>query len=242
MKYQQLTAAAITALSSAAIVSAAPRPLTARDGDILGGVLGGSKSGQATYYTTNGVQDGTCSFSGYTLPAGIFGAALSDSNWNNAASCGACVQVHAPGGKSTKAMIVDQCPGCGENHLDLFPDAFQDLAALSVGVLDVQWDIIPCDIDSPLSLKAKDGSSQWWFSMQVVNANLPVKALEVSTDGGKTWQQTTRTSYNYFEKDGGFGSSNIDVRVTSESGEKLIVQNANPASNAATTATANFKA
>ncbi|KAJ9268397.1 CAZyme family CBM63 [Paecilomyces variotii] len=230
---------AAAALSSASIVSAAPAALPSA-GDLLGGVLGGINSGQATYYTTNGVQDGTCSFSGYTLPSSLFGTALSNSNWNNGANCGACAQVSAPGGKSIKAMIVDQCPGCGENHLDLFPDAFSELAALSVGVLDVQWNIVPCGIDSPLSLKAKDGSSQYWFSMQVVNSNLPIKALEVSTDGGNTWQETTRTYYNFFEKDGGFGSETVDVRVTSLTGDKLVVQNVNSGSNAATTATSNF--
>ena len=41
-----------------------------------------SLSGQATFYGGN-VQGGTCSFSTYTLPAGLYGTALSDSNWAN---------------------------------------------------------------------------------------------------------------------------------------------------------------
>jgi hypothetical protein len=50
------------------------------------------------------VQGGTCSFSTYTLPAGLYGTAFSGQAWNNAANCGGCVKVsHA--GKSVTAMV-----------------------------------------------------------------------------------------------------------------------------------------
>lgn len=102
------------------------------------------------------------------------------------------------------------------------------------------WDYVECGISSPISLKAKDGSSQYWFSMQVVNSNLPVTSLEVSTDGGKTWQATTRTYYNFFEKDGGFGTETVDVRITSETGSTLVIEGASCSSSASTTGSSNF--
>jgi hypothetical protein len=52
-----------------------------------------------------------CSFTGYTIPAGIFGTALSDSNWDTANNCGVCVSVTGPDGNKVIAMVVDQCPG-----------------------------------------------------------------------------------------------------------------------------------
>lgn len=61
-------------------------------------------SGQATYYGGN-VAGGACSFSTYTLPSGIFGTALSDSNWDTSANCGACVSVTGPSGNSITAMV-----------------------------------------------------------------------------------------------------------------------------------------
>jgi len=61
-------------------------------------------SGQATYYGGN-VAGGTCSFSTYTLPASIYGTALSDSNWDDAENCGACVRVTGPDGNSITAMV-----------------------------------------------------------------------------------------------------------------------------------------
>lgn len=60
--------------------------------------------GEATYY--NGiVADGTCSFSGYTLPSSIFGTALSVDMWDHAAKCGACVAITGPNGNTIKAMV-----------------------------------------------------------------------------------------------------------------------------------------
>ena len=74
-----------------------------------------SNSGQATFYTGN-VAGGTCSFSTYTLPAGLYGTALSSSNWDNAANCGACVSVTGPGGNSVTAMVCLFCPSSEVFH------------------------------------------------------------------------------------------------------------------------------
>ncbi|KAF9894047.1 hypothetical protein FE257_009020 [Aspergillus nanangensis] len=200
---------------------------------------GESYSGEATYFTGD-VAVGACSFSGYTLPSSVFGTALSGAQWSDAAECGACVQVTGPSGNSIKAMIVDECPECAANHLDLFQNAFGELAATSEGVIDIEWSYVTCGIESPLSLKNKEGTSEYWFSMQVVNANERVVSLEVSTDGGNTWQETTRTAYNYFENDSGFGTDSVDVRVTSKSGKVVRVENVGCASGEQVTASANF--
>lgn len=95
-------------------------------------------------------------------------------------------------------------------------------------------------MDGPLELKNKDGTSQYWFSMQVVNANEPVTKLEVSTDGGSSWQATERTYYNYFEKKAGFGTEKVDVRVTGESGKTVVVKSVGCESKAVVTAASNL--
>lgn len=60
-------------------------------------------SGQATFYGGN-TQGGMCSFSTYTLPSGVYGTALGDSNWDGSEACGRCVKVNY-GGKSLTAMV-----------------------------------------------------------------------------------------------------------------------------------------
>ncbi|RMY96989.1 hypothetical protein D0864_04956 [Hortaea werneckii] len=215
-------AAALMALASTAFAAITPgmtldeRSLAKR-----------SLSGEATFYGGN-VQGGTCSFSTYELPEGLYGTALSDSNWNNAYNCGGCVRVNH-GGKSVTAMIVDQCPGCGDNHLDLFPDAFKALEDPSVGVMDITWDYVSCPTDiipvsEPLSIHMKSGVSQYWFSAQVVGARRRTAKLEVSTDQGNTWQEAKRTTYNFFEISSGVGASSAWIRATSHVGTTVVVK------------------
>lgn len=76
--------------------------------------------------------------------------------------------------------------------------------------------------------------------MQVVNSNRAVSKLEVSTDSGKTWKATTRTNYNFFENSSGFGTSTVDVRVTSASGGTITVSKVSVASDSKATAASNF--
>lgn len=76
--------------------------------------------------------------------------------------------------------------------------------------------------------------------MQVVNSNIAVSKLEVSTDGGNTWQATTRKEYNYFEKSEGFGVDSVDVRITAVDGRSIVVKGASVASESSTTADGNF--
>ncbi|BCS29837.1 putative extracellular cellulase CelA/allergen Asp F7-like [Aspergillus puulaauensis] len=196
-------------------------------------------SGKATFYGGN-LSGGACSFSDYTIPSHLFGTAFSGKAWDNAAECGACVSVTGPSGNSIKAMIVDECPECASSDLDLFESAFTELGSASTGILPVSWTFTPCSITSPLILKNKEGTSAYWFSMQVVNANEAVASLEVSTDNGSTWQKTTRSEYNFFENDSGFGSESVDVRVTGASGSSVVVKNVGVSSGKSVTAVENL--
>lgn len=91
-----------------------------------------------------------------------------------------------------------------------------------------------------MKLKNKEGTSAYWFSMQVVNANEAVTALEVSIDGGSSWKSTTRTSYNFFENSAGFGTSTVDVRITGASGKTVVVKDVGVSSGFEVTAVSNL--
>ncbi|KAI1428281.1 carbohydrate-binding module family 63 protein [Xylaria sp. FL1777] len=195
-------------------------------------------TGKSTFYGGN-LNGGTCSFTTYTLPSGIYGTAFSGSAWDSAEHCGACLEVTA-NGKSITVMIVDECPECDEGHLDLFQNAFQVLSPSSTDILSTSYTFVECPISSPLILHNKSGTSAYWFSMQVVNANEAVSKLEVSTDGGSTWKSTTRQNYNFFENSSGFGTDTVTVRVTSESGSTVVVKNVSVASDSQVTAGSNF--
>ena len=97
-----------------------------------------------------------------------------------------------------------------------------------------------CPITSPLELHVKQGASQDWFSMQVVNANRAVTKLEVSTDGGATWQNTQRQDYNFFQSASGFKAGTVDVRVTGSGGKQIVVKGVAVTGNNRITASGNL--
>jgi expansin (peptidoglycan-binding protein) len=119
-------------------------------------------------------------------------------------------------------------------------NAFAELGDPGVGIIPTSYTFVPCGITSPLILHNKSGTSPYWFSMQVINANEPVENLEVSTDGGATWQPTSRQPYNFFENSSGFMTDAVDVRVTSSMGKVVRVNGVSVASDLETPAEANF--
>lgn len=217
----------------------APAPASPAPASPVSAAKAATISGKSTFYGGN-LSGGTCSFTGYTLPAGLYGTAFSGSAWASSGNCGGCVRVTGPNGNQITAMIVDKCPECDEGHLDLFQNGFEKLGTLSAGIISTSYTFVECGITSPIVLKNKSGTSQWWFSMQVMNANERVSKLEVSTDGGRTWAGTNRQDYNFFEQPSGFGTSAVDVRVTSVSGKTIVAKNVKVASDSQTTASSNF--
>ena len=141
-------------------------------------------------------------------------------------------------------MIVDSCTSCENNRLNLFNDAFQRIAGGTGRILDVEFDVVSCGINEPIMVRNKVGTSRWFFSLQVLNANLPITALHVSTDGGQTWEETARREYNYFERaagkgGGGFNADRTMVRITCSNGRGIILPEVSAAENAQTRAPTN---
>jgi expansin (peptidoglycan-binding protein) len=129
------------------------------------------------------------------------------------------------------------------NHLDLFQNAFTELADVSKGIINVNWEWTKCPIDSPLQAHMKSGVSPFWFSVQIVNANKVsshrpwslvwiaksrqrIADVQYSTDGGKTWKGgLTRQPYNFFQLSSGTGTNTVDVRAESVDGDRVIIKN-----------------
>ena len=111
------------------------------------------------------------------------------------------------------------------------------------GVDGIEWDFVKCPIakSSPLWIHMHGGASQYWFAATVENATRRTKKLELSSDGGKTWQVATRSEkYNMFELDGTLPSTSAWVRVTSQIGTVVTVKNVALVSDQMTKATTNY--
>ncbi|TFK82180.1 hypothetical protein K466DRAFT_603890 [Polyporus arcularius HHB13444] len=91
--------------------------------------------GDATYYYPNGGY-GAC---GAPLQNTDFIVALSADQYAGGANCWRHIGVNYQG-QWVDATIGDLCPGCSSGSIDLSPSAFQQLASLDAGRIQVSWD------------------------------------------------------------------------------------------------------
>jgi expansin len=110
------------------------------------------------------------------------------------------------------------------------------------GIPVIEWEWITCPFaeTTPLVIHMHSGSSKYWFAATVENARFRTAKLEVSSDGGNTWQQTTRELYNFFVLDGVLPSDTATVRVTSVTGSQVVIENVDAGAGQDTSATENY--
>ncbi|KAF9928352.1 hypothetical protein FBU30_002433 [Linnemannia zychae] len=95
----------------------------------------GQFSGKGTWFTDS---TGSC---GVPFDTNDMIVAMNAAQMGGTAQCGKTVKI-SYGGKTTTAKVVDTCPSqyCSSGSLDLSQAAFQELAPLSVGVIDITWE------------------------------------------------------------------------------------------------------
>ncbi|KAL8372286.1 hypothetical protein RB595_001869 [Gaeumannomyces hyphopodioides] len=78
------------------------------------------------------------------MPHGLFDAKTPGGNPNKNPLCGKKLKVKGPGGKGeVVVVVVDRCPACKGNSLDLSPPAFAALADLGVGrIKGASWTML----------------------------------------------------------------------------------------------------
>lgn len=182
----------------------------------LGGQIqpGTTYKGVATWYDTDG--DGACLFGPST---DVMTAAMNTRDYEESKACGAYVRVRAANGASVTVRITNLCPGdCLPGQLDLSPQAFAKLAAPVTGRISITWTLVSPAAANPISIRYKDGSSQYWCGIQVIGHRNPVARLEVRTSSG--WVRLARTGYNYFLSEKGTGCGGA-LRISDIYGERV---------------------
>lgn len=184
-------------------------------GDVLFGEV---HSGVGTYY---GEADGggNCLFD--PTPNNLMVAAMNETDYNNAALCGAYVQATGPKG-TVVVRIVDRCPArdCNKGHIDFSPQAFAEIADLPQGRVEITWQLISPVITTPIQYHFKDGSNQWWTAVQIRNHRNPITKFEYWN--GSNWIDVQRVEYNYFIKTNGMGPGPYTFRVTDYFGNTIV--------------------
>lgn len=173
------------------------------------------RSGEGTYYDADG--SGNCSFP--PSPGDLMVAAMNETDYMGSAPCGACAHVVGPSGEVT-VRIVDRCPECAPGDIDMSPQAFERVAALSAGRVDITWRYVPCEVTGPVAYHFKEGSNPWWTAVQVRNHRHAVARFEYLGDDG-AYHEVPRLEYNYFVEAGGMGDGPYAFRITDVYGHVL---------------------
>ncbi|KAF9451015.1 hypothetical protein P691DRAFT_757705 [Macrolepiota fuliginosa MF-IS2] len=91
--------------------------------------------GDATYYYPG---LGAC---GHTNKGSDLVAALPTAKYGHGDHCGKKIGIHY-GGKYVQATVVDLCPGCAPNDIDVSPSTFSHLANKALGRIKVDWQFL----------------------------------------------------------------------------------------------------
>lgn len=177
---------------------------------------GTEHTGQATYYN-GGITSGHASLA--PVPDGIFVTAINSTDYNSAMLAGAYLHVVAENGNTVDVYVTDSS-GQGEGHLDLNTYAFEEIAALSVGRLDITWTIAPFPTEDPMQFLFSSDSSSSWFSMQIRYHVYPIYSVEILQSDG-TYKTLKRRSDNYFTCSGA-GKGPFTFRITDIYGQVVI--------------------
>jgi expansin (peptidoglycan-binding protein) len=187
------------------------------DGVTPGGSCGeppADVSGEGTYYAADGT--GNCGFD--ASPSDLMVAAMNSVDYNNAAWCGACLEVTGPMGTAV-VRVVDQCPECKHGDLDLSPEAFGMLSPLAAGRIAITWHEVACNVTGPIDYHFKDGANAYWTAIQIRNHRYPIASVEAQVSGA--WHAISRVDYNYFVEESGLGPGPYMFRVTDTHGHAL---------------------
>ncbi|KYF65142.1 hypothetical protein BE11_30755 [Sorangium cellulosum] len=218
---------------------------TGGGGAVSCGYPAATENGSITFYTLDmGSTEVNCSYqitgrnpdivAHVPFGGGQYFAAMNTQDYDDAAMCGACVEVSRDDGRKVQAMVVDQCPiatnpKCVRGHIDLSKNAFLQIGAEREGYLGttnggaagkISWKYIPCPTTAPVTFRLKDATNRYWNEIIVEGHAHPIEKVEVEING--TWQTATRQSYNYFVVgDGNMGSPPYHVRATDINGSAV---------------------
>lgn len=97
-------------------------------------------------------------------------------------------------------LVTDLLPEGKKGDLDLYVDAFPLIAPAEKGRVPVSWKIVPLDIADkvPVSYRFKEGSSEFWCGVQLLDHRYPIAKLEYLNEDGE-FVEIGRRRYNYFE-------------------------------------------
>lgn len=151
--------------------------------------------GRGTFY--GGGYTGGCAMLDGSIKKGEYVCAMNPYDYANARLAGADIELKGPKG-TIKLLVTDLLPEGQKGDIDLNEQAFAKIADLSAGEVQVSWRLIPREVDGPVVIRFKEGSTQYWMGVQIRNHKTPIEKVEILTSNG-SYKNISRKNYNFFE-------------------------------------------
>ena len=133
--------------------------------------------------------------------------------------CDACIWVVTGTGKSALLRVVTY----GTTTMDSI-----DTSQSAYSLLDANeyprtmtWQFAECPDTGPMLYEFQTGSSQWWTSLWVRNARVPLAKVEVESKNHASWTELTRGSDGTLTDASGFGQGSFSIRSTGIDGSTV---------------------
>jgi expansin (peptidoglycan-binding protein) len=134
--------------------------------------------------------------------------------------CDACIWVTTEKGKSALLRVVtygDTTP----NSIDVSPEAY---AVLDSGEYPraMTWQLAECPDTGPLLYEFQTGANEWWTSLWVRSARVPVAKVEVKSKNHADYVPLQRGGDGTLTDGSGFGNGPFSIRVTGVDGKEVV--------------------
>ena len=142
-------------------------------------------------------------------------------------ACDACIYVTTAKGKSALLRVVtygDTTP----NSIDVSPEAY---ALLDSGEYprEMSWKFATCASTAPMMYEFQTGANEWWTSLWVRNARVPLAKVEVMSKNHSAWTALMRGGDGTLTDGAGFGQGPFQIRSTGVDGGVIVDSFAWPA-------------
>ncbi len=131
---------------------------------------------------------------------------------NVAQYCDACIQVTTAKGKTAILRVVTY-GDTTMNSIDVSPDAY---AMLDSGEYPraMTWQFAKCPDTGKVVYEFQTGSSEWWTSLWVRNARVPLKSVAVKSPNHASFTALMRGSDGTLTDNAGFGNGMFTIQLT----------------------------
>jgi expansin len=133
--------------------------------------------------------------------------------------CDACIWVTTPTGKSDMLRVVTY-GSTSTNSIDTSQTAYTVLNT-SEYPRSMTWQFAKCPDTGPMTYEFQTGSSQYWTSLWVRNARVPLAKVEVQSANHASWTAMQRGSDGTLTDASGFGSGTFSIRSTGVDGQTV---------------------